>query len=469
MSTITINPVTRIEGHAKITIDLNSSNEVSSARLSVTQLRGFEAFCVGRPFSEMPSITARVCGICPVSHLISSSKACDAILAIEPPRSARMIRRVINLAQIIQSHALSFFHLSSPDLILGFDADPATRNIFGLMHPHPEFAKEGIKLRSFGQRIIETFGGKRIHPGGIIPGGVSQNIEPQVAQKILDELPQMLHIAQRALQRFEKLLPKFKDEIRTFGNFPSLFVAMVGKGGLLNFYEGDLAIYDANGEVIESGIPCYEYKNFIAENAQKHSYLKAPYFKPFGPQKGMYRVGPLARLNCIDSCGTPLADQALDQFRTFGKGAVHGSFYYHYARLVEIIFGLETIQDMLQDPLLFGEHIQGFASPNRTRGVGMSEAPRGLLIHDYEVDRSGVLTQANLIIATGNNALALDKSITQVAQHFLDPQNPKEGDLNRISGVVRAYDPCLSCSTHTQGKPWIKMQIKKGEQIIYES
>jgi NAD-reducing hydrogenase large subunit len=459
MRHITIDPITRIEGHAKVTIHVNEHDAITEARLSVTQLRGFEAFCVGRPFSEMPSITARTCGICPVSHLIASSKACDAILAVKPPQAAGMIRRIINLAQIIQSHALSFFHLSSPDLLLGFDADPKTRNIFGLMHSHPEFAKEGIRLRSFGQRMIETFGGKRIHPGGIIPGGVSHAITPQEASAMLQEIPEMLDIAQRTLQKLEMVLPRFPEEIRTFGNFPSLFLAMIDKNRTLNFYEGDLCVCDAAGNVLEEGVQAEDYQSIIAETTQHDSYLKAPYFKPYGPEKGMYRVGALARLNIVDACGTPLADQALDQFRTFGRGAVHGSFYYHYARLIEIIFALEKVQEMLQAPALFSDHIQSFASPNRTRGVGISEAPRGALVHDYEVDRSGVLTKVNLVIATGNNALALNQSITQVAKHFVNPNNPKEADLNRVAGVVRAYDPCLSCSTHATGKPAISFEF----------
>ena len=295
--TIVISPVTRIEGHAKITIDLNEQKEVEQARIHVTQYRGFEKLCEGRPYTEMPALTARTCGICPVSHAIASSKACDNLLAVRPPKAGRNLRRIINLAQIVQSHALNFYHLSSPDFVFGFDAKPEDRNIFKLMQTNPEMARDGINLRAFGQKIIETLGGKRIHPTWIVPGGVSHKITKETRDEILAQIPQAMEIAQKSLKFFISNLHKFEKEINSFGNFPSLFMALVNKKGKLEHYDGFLRFMDSEGKILEDKIEPKDYKNYIGEAVEEDSYLKSPYYKPLGYEKGMYRVGPLARLN----------------------------------------------------------------------------------------------------------------------------------------------------------------------------
>lgn len=467
MSTITIDPVTRIEGHAKITIEV-ANDKVSDARIHVTQYRGFEKICEGRPYTEMPSLTARTCGICPVSHLIASSKACDELLAVRPTKAGRNLRRIINLAQILQSHALNFYHLSAPDMVYGMDAKKEQRNIFKMMQTHPQMAKDGIALRAFGQKIIQKLGGKRIHPSYIVPGGVSHKLEESVKQDILSQIPQAMEIAQNTLKIFKEALPKFKKEIESFGNFDSLFMGLVNKKGQLEHYDGYLRFVDSEGNIVEDGIEPRFYKEYIGEAVEKDSFLKSPYFKPMGYPQGMYRVGPLARLNVASSCGTPLADRELEEFKALGNGKpVKESFYYHYARIIEMIYAIERIEELLQSKKTADEHVRSHASINRKHGVGCSEAPRGTLFHDYSVDENGLITKVNLIIATGNNNLAMNESVKQVAQAFVNPKDIKDGDLNRVEAVIRCFDPCLSCSTHALGIVSSQIEfVDKGGNVI---
>ena len=317
---IVIDPVTRIEGHAKITIQLDDDGQVADARFHVTEFRGFEKFCEGRPFWEMPGITARVCGICPVSHLMASSKAGDAILAVTIPPAAEKLRRLMNLAQIVQSHALSVFHLSGPDLLLGMDADPATRNIFGLMKAEPELARGGIRLRQFGQEVIEQLGGKKIHPAWSVPGGVRAPLTVEGRDLIRARIPEAKATAQVALDRFKDLLDRFREEAETFGNFPTLFMGLVGPDGEWEHYDGRIRFTDSEGQIVADGLDPADYRDFLGEAIQPDSYLKSPYYLPLGYPGGIYRVGPLARLNVCTRIGTPLADRELDEYRS-GAGA----------------------------------------------------------------------------------------------------------------------------------------------------
>lgn len=466
---IVISPVTRIEGHAKITIDLDENKNVEDARIHVTQYRGFEKMCEGRPYTEMPALTARTCGICPVSHAISSSKACDNLLAVRPPKVGRNLRRIINLGQIIQSHALNFFHLSSPDFVYGFDASPEDRNIFKLMQTHPQMARDGIRLRAFGQKVIETLGGKRIHPTWIVPGGVSHEISEETKQEILSQIPEALNIAKTAVNYFTENLHKFQKEIDSFANFPSLFMGLVNKKGNLEHYDGFLRFMDSEGRILENGIEPRFYKDYISEAVEEDSYLKSPYYKPLGYPEGMYRVGPLARLNISNTCGTPLADEEFAKFKNINNGKpVLNSFYYHYARLIEIIYGIEKIEQLLKKDSTMEKHVRAHAQINRSEGVGCSEAPRGTLFHDYQVSKNGIITGVNLIIATGNNNLAMNAGVKQVAKTFVDGNDVKEGALNRVEAVIRAFDPCLSCSTHAQGIVSSKIEIRDENKKIIE-
>ena len=449
---IIIDPVTRIEGHAKITIDLDDSGKVEDAKIHVTQYRGFEKFCEGKLYTEMPALTARTCGICPVSHLIASTKAIDDILGIIPPQAGINIRKIINLAQLLQSHTLSFFHLSSPDFVYGFDAQKEDRNIFKMMQTHPEMAKGGIRLRAFGQKIIEELAGKRIHPTGIIPGGVERKIEQSQKEKILEQIPDMLKIAQDAMIFFKENLHKFKDEIDSFASFPSLFMSLTNEDGTLEHYDGFLRFIDSEGNIVQDKIKPRDYKEFIGEAVEDDSYLKSPYYKPLGYPDGMYRVGALARLNIASSCGTPLADKELKNFKSLnGDKPVLNSFYYHYARLIEMIYSIEKIEELLNNNETMSKHVKSTSKISKEKGVGCSEAPRGTLFHEYHMTKDGIITTVNLLIATGNNNLPMNAGVKQVAKKFVDADNITDGALNRVEAVIRCFDPCLSCSTHALG------------------
>jgi NAD-reducing hydrogenase large subunit len=450
--TILIDPVTRIEGHAKITLHLDDRGRVEDARFHVTQFRGFEKFCEGRPFSEMPALMARICGICPVSHLMASAKACDALLAVRIPPTADKLRRIFGLAQVVQSHALSFFYLSSPDLLLGMDADPARSNIFGVLEKKPEVARDGIRLRQFGQQIIERLGGKRIHPAWVVPGGVSEPLTELNRDAILSGIPEALAIAERTLEWFKSIVEGFREEVASFGTFPTLFLGIVKRDGGLTFYDGGIRVVNSAGDVIANNLDPAEYPEYIAEKNESWSYLKSPYYSPKGYPDGIYRVGPLARMNVADRCGTPRADQELAEFHELQRTAVLSSFHYHHARLIEILYCIERLEQLLTDPEILSKHVRAVAGPNREEGVGCCEAPRGTLIHHYKIDEQGLIRWANLIIATGHNNMAMNRGILQVAKHFVRGEKLTPGMLNRVEALIRAYDPCLSCSTHAFGE-----------------
>ncbi|BDG05768.1 Ni/Fe hydrogenase subunit alpha [Anaeromyxobacter oryzae] len=456
---IVIDPVTRIEGHAKITIQLDDAGEVTGARFHVTEFRGFERFCEGRSFREMPMITSRICGICPVSHLLASAKATDALLAVEIPETARALRRLVNLAQLVQSHALSFFHLSSPDLLLGADAAPERRNLFALAAERPEIARDGIRLRRFGQDAIEAITGRRIHPTWAVPGGVARPLAPAARERILAGLPEALEIARRTLDGWKRDLERHQEEARVLGNFPTLFMGMVAEDGTLEHTDGKLRVVDETGAIVADQLDPQQYERWIGEAVEPDSYLKAPYFRPRGEADGTYRVGPLARLNVASRCGTPLADAELAEFRQLGRGAVLSSFHAHYARLVEIVHALERMRTLLDAPEILGEDVAAIAMRNRLRGVGACEAPRGTLFHDYEVVPGGLLTRVNLLVATGQNARAMNRAVAQIARHYLSGRKLDEGLLNRVEAGIRAFDPCLSCSTHAAGRMPLSVEL----------
>jgi NAD-reducing hydrogenase large subunit len=465
---IVIDPVTRIEGHAKITLQLDENGAVSDAWFHVTQFRGFEKIAEGRPFHEMPALMARTCGICPVSHLIASAKACDALLAVAIPVVAVKLRRVLNLAQLLQSHALSFFHLSSPDLLLGLDSDPGKRNLFGVLEANPQLAHDGIALRKFGQQIIEWLGGKRIHPGWVVPGGVNAALSAETRDQILAGIPLAMQAVQRTLELFKPLLERFRAEIESFANFPSLFMGLVDEHGDLEHYDGTLRIVDSEGQVVADHLEPERYQAFLDERVEPWSYLKSPFYKPFGYPDGLYRVGPLARLNVARACGTPRADVELRWFRSLESGIVKSSFHYHAARLVEMIHALERIETLLNEPDILSEGVRATAGVNRLEGIGVAEAPRGTLMHHYRVDENGLVTWVNMIIATGHNNLAMNRGVLQVAQRFVRGQQLEEGMLNRVEAVIRTFDPCLSCSTHALGRMPLEVRLLSANGTVLD-
>ncbi len=456
---ILIDPVTRIEGHAKISIYLDDEGNVSDAEFHVVEFRGFEKFCEGRPYGEMPGITPRICGICPVSHLLASAKAGDAIMAVNIPPAADKLRRLMNLGQIIQSHALSFFHLSAPDFLLGWDTPPEKRNVFGLIRSNPDLARAGIRLRQFGQEIIEVLGGQKIHPAWAVPGGVRSPLNEPGRARIRAWLPEAYATTKTAFDLFKKTLETHRREIQIFGNFPSLFMGLVEPDGTWEHHGGKLRFVDSSGSIIADQLEPQKYYEYIGESVQSSSYLKSPYYTPLGFPEGMYRVGPLARLNVAEQMGTPKADAELKKFKKLGRGAVTSSFLYHYARLIEILACVERVEACLDDPDLLSEDLRADAGINSLRGVGVSEAPRGTLFHDYTVDRDGLLRQVNLIVATGQNNLAMNRTVAQIARHYVRGDDIPEQMLNRVEHGIRCYDPCLSCSTHAVGQMPLRIRL----------
>jgi NAD-reducing hydrogenase large subunit len=458
--TITIDPVTRIEGHSKITVQLDDAGKVSAARFHVNEFRGFEKFCEGRLMWEMPGVTSRICGICPASHLISSAKAGDEILQIAIPETAEKLRRLITLAQWVQSHALSFFHLSSPDLLLGFDSDPATRNIFGVMAADREFARRGIRLRKFGQEVIESLGGRKIHTPWAVAGGVREPFDAARRDHIKAWIPEVKETVQLALAVLGQIHERHQKEIPNFGAQETLYVGLVSPDGGLEYYGGKLRIRDAAGVNVADQIEPRDYRQHFAEVSESWSYLKFPHYRPRGAEAGAYRVGPLARLNICDYISTPLAEAERVRFRALAGGrCVNNPFYYHYARLIEILFAIEKIELLLHDPALLGTHIRAHATVNANEGVGCCEAPRGVLFHHYTVDDSGVLKKVNMLIATAQNNLAMNETVLVMARHYLDGVTITEGLLNRLEAGIRSYDPCLSCSTHALGQMPLHVQV----------
>jgi NAD-reducing hydrogenase large subunit len=374
----------------------------------------------------------------------------------------------MNLAQIVQSHALSFFHLTSPDLLLGFDAPPGQRSIFGVATVYPEVARDGIGLRGFGQDIIAALGGRKIHPSWTVPGGVRSALSAEQRAQLKARVPGQFAAIERALDLYKSEFGRYADEASRFGDFPSLFLGLVAPDGVWEHYDGVLRLIDAAGNVVEPAIDPQHYQEYLGEATESWSYLKSPYYLPKGYPDGTYRVGPLARLNLCARMGTPRADRALADFRARGSGPVTGSFHYHEARLIEILAALERIDRWLDDPDLESSHVQAEAAINRLEGVGVSEAPRGTLFHHYRVDSDGVLQWVNLLIATAQNNLAMNRTIGQIARGYVKGGALDDGILNRVEAGIRAFDPCLSCSTHAIGQMPLVVQLVDPSGVVVD-
>ena len=457
---IVIEPVTRVEGHGKVTIHLDDRGNVDKARFHVTQVRGFEKFCEGRLFWEMPVITARICGICPVSHHLASAKAGDVILGVKLTPTAEMLRRLIHMAQIVQSHALHFFHLASPDLLFGMDADPAKRNIMGLIAEKPEFARKGIKIRAFGQKIIEMLGDKRVHPNAAVPGGMNKALSPDKRDEILGQVDDIIADCQFAIDLVKEYYAQHSEEAASFASFGTGYLGLVDNDGNVEYYDGKLRLKDSQGITLEDNVAPENYLSIIEEKVEDWSYLKFPYYKKLGYPVGMYRVGPLGRLNVADGCDTPLANKEFYNFKRLGNnGVVQGSLYYHYARLIETLNAAEKIKLLVQDEIICSKDLWVNSSQINEEGIGVIEAPRGTLFHHYWVDTSGKMRKVNLIVATGNNNLAMNRSVYEVAKEFIKDGKVTEGILNRVEVAIRCYDPCLSCSTHALGHMPLEITI----------
>jgi NAD-reducing hydrogenase large subunit len=448
---ITIEPVTRIEGHAKVTIRMNDAGEVDHAYMHVNEFRGFEKFCEGRMVFEMPSITPRICGICPVSHHLAAAKAADMVMGCPPPRPASLLRELMHMGQMIQSHGMHFFELAGPDLLLGFDSDPATRNVVGIIQANPALALKAVNLRKFGQEIIHTLGGRRIHPNFAVPGGVNKTLKSSERDGILAGVDESIATIQAGIAIMKDWAANNKEDIDKFAVFPTGYFGQVTPDNGLELYDGDIRLIDSNGDQLEK-FNGANYLDYIAEHVESWSYLKFPYYKKLGWPGGVYRVGPLGRLNTADHIDTPLANAEHKIFKSLSGGKpVENTLLYHYARLVEALFSVEKVRLLLDDPDILSNHILNTKVEMRGEGVGVLEAPRGTLFHHYWTDGHGKLLKVNLIVATGHNNYSMCKAVDSVAKTYI--KSPvTEGMLNRVEAAIRAYDPCLSCSTHAVGQ-----------------
>jgi len=469
--TIEINPISRVEGHGKVTIQLDKAGNVDSARFHITQFRGFEKFCEGRMFWEMPVITPRICGICPVSHHLGSAKACDAIIGVEIPPTAKMLRELMHMGQFIQSHSLHFFHLASPDLLFGMDADPAKRNVIGLIADKPEIATKGVKLRSFGQTIIQKLSGKKVHPNSAIPGGVNSALSIADRDELLKQTDSAISDIQFALELIKDYYSQNGDLVASFANFPTGYLGLVDENNNLELYDGRLRLLDRKGIVLEDQFEPSNYLDIISEYVEDWSYLKFPFYKSLGYPGGTYRAGPLGRLNVSEGISTPLANNELKNFKKLGNknGLVEGSMYYHYARLIETLYAAERAKQLLENKDILSTDTQTTSNTLNEQGVGVLEAPRGTLFHHYWIDDTGKILKVNLIIATGNNNAAMNQAVYEVAREYIKDGKVTEGILNRVEAAIRCYDPCLSCSTHALGQmPLVIRLISADGEAIRE-
>ena len=456
---ITIEPVTRIEGHAKVTIHMKDDGSVEHAYLHVNEFRGFEKFCEGRLFFEMPSITPRICGICPVSHHLAAAKAGDALMGAEPPRPASMLRDLMHMGQMIQSHGMHFFELAGPDLLLGFDSDPATRNVLGVVGAAPDVAVKAVMLRRFGQEIIKTLGGRRIHPNFAVPGGVNKSLTQTERDGILAGVDAAIETTKIGLSIMKDWAEKNAEDINKFAVFPSGYMSLVTPNNGLELYDGDVRLVDRNGQQLEK-FADNTYLDYIAEHVENWSYLKFPYYKKMGFPGGVYRVGPLGRLNAVDVIETPLANEEFKLFKAISGGRpVEHTLYFHYARLIELMFAIERVRILCEDPDILSNDILNTRKDYQGEGVGVLEAPRGTLIHHYWADENGRLEKVNLIVATGHNNWAMSNAVDSVAKTYIQNGVVTEGILNRVEAAVRAHDPCLSCSTHAYGQMPLQIEV----------
>ena len=466
---ITIEPVTRIEGHAKITIRMNDDGTVNHAYFHVNEFRGFEKFCEGRMVFEMPFITPRICGICPVSHHLAAAKAGDEVLGCPPPRTATLLRDLMHMGQIIQSHGMHFFELAGPDLILGFDADPAVRNVVGLLQADPGLTLKAINLRKFGQDIIFRVGGRRIHPTFAVPGGVNKALSAEDRAGILAGLDEAIATTQLGISIMKGWAEKNREDIEKFAVLKTGYFGMVTPGNGLELYDGQIRLLDQKGQQLEH-FDGSNYLDYIAEHVESWSYLKFPYYKKMGWPNGVYRVGPLGRLNAADVIETPLAGEEMKIWKSLNGGLpVENTLYYHYARMVEVLFALERVRVLLDDPDILGKDILNTRHDFRGEGVGIIEAPRGTLFHHYWANESGQLARVNLIVATGHNNWAMSESVDSVAKTYINGNPIREGLLNRVEAAIRAHDPCLSCSTHAVGQMPMEIEILDPEGNLIQT
>ncbi len=456
---VAIDPVSRVEGHGKVTLLLDDEDRVHQVRLHIVEFRGFEKFIQGRPYWEAPVMVQRLCGICPVSHHLAASKALDMIVGSTLTPTAEKVRRLMHYGQILQSHALHFFHLCSPDLLFGFGSDVAQRNIVGVIAAYPEIAKQGVLLRKYGQEVIRVTAGKRIHGTGSIPGGVNKNVSIEERDYLLKDIDQMVEWSRDAVALVRKLFDQNLAEFNSFGRFKAHTLNLVRADGAMDLYHGGLRARDMDGNTLFDHYDYTHYWDVIFEDVKNWSYMKFPFLRSMGPETGWYRVGPLSRVTQCDFISTPLAEQARREFMAYDGGSVTGATLgFHWARMIEMLHAAELIQELLHDPDLQGSELV-HTGERQARGVGVIEAPRGTLIHHYKVDENDQIIRCNLIVSTTHNNQSMNEAIRQVAQQYIDGRKLTEGLLNHIEVAIRAFDPCLSCATHALGKMPLEVEL----------
>ena len=458
---IEISPVTRVEGHGKVTIHLNRDNEVDEARLHVVEFRGFERFIRGRLYWEVPVIVQRLCGICPVSHHLAGAKAMDQIVGVDVlPPTAEKMRRLMHYGQVMQSHVLHFFHLAAPDLLFGFEAPAERRNIFEVLREYPELGRRAVLMRQFGQEIIEATAGKKIHGTGAIPGGINRNLSIEIRDRFLARIAEMETWALEALAIARNYTLDHAGLVAGFGSFPSNHMSLVRDDGALDLYHGSLRAIDAQGASIFDHLNYNDYYKVLVEDVRSWSYMKFPYIRELGAERGWYRVGPLSRMNTASFIDTPLANAAHQELRAVTGGAPNNStLTAHWARMIEVVHCVEKIRELLLDPDLQGTDLVA-KGERRYEGIGVIEAPRGNLIHHYKVDENDQITFCNLIVSTTHNNEGMNRAVKDVAvKHLSGKDKITEGMLNQVEVAIRAYDPCLSCATHALGQMPLQVDL----------
>jgi len=468
---IVIEPVTRVEGHGKVSILLDQDNNVKQARLHIVEFRGFERFVQGRPFWEAPVLVQRLCGICPVSHHLAAVKAMDRIVGGENlTPTAEKLRRLMHYGQTLQSHALHFFHLVSPDLLFGFDADVAIRNVIGVAAKFPDLAVQGVMLRKYGQEIIKATAGKKIHGTGAIPGGMNKNLSIAERDELLKDIDQMMTWSRSALKIAKDYTLEHFEDIKGFGSFDSSHLSIRRDDGAMDLYDGKLCAIDSTGETIFDGVDNQLYNDYIAEEVRNWSYMKFPFIKSIGPEAGWYRVGPLARVNTAKFIDTPEAEAARKEFMAITDNKPNNvTMAYHWARMIELLHSTEKIQMLLHDPDLQGTDLV-VKGERRSEAVGIIEAPRGTLFHHYKVNEDDQVTMCNLIVSTTSNNEPMNRAVRGVAQEYLSGKPEiTEGLLNHVEVAIRAYDPCLSCATHAMGKMPLTVELYDADGNLLDS
>jgi len=468
---VIIEPVTRVEGHGKVSILLDDKNNVTQARLHIVEFRGFERFIQGRPYWEVPVLVQRLCGICPVSHHLAAAKAMDVIAGVDQlTPTAEKMRRLMHYGQTFQSHALHFFHLASPDLLFGFDADVAVRNVLGVAAKFPDLAVQGVMMRKYGQEIVKATSGKKVHGTGAIPGGINKNLSIEERDGFLKDLDQMLEWARGALKIAKDYTVENLDTVGPFGSFDSNHLSLVREDGCMDLYHGNLRAIDAEGNTIFDQVAPSDYHKVLTEEVKPWSYMKFPFINSIGPEDGWYRVGPLARVNACDFIDTPEAEAARQEFMAVTDGKPNNlTMAYHWTRMIETLHSIEKIQDLLNDPDLQGEDLM-VTGDRRGEGIAIVEAPRGTLFHHYEVDENDQVTMANLIVSTTSNNIPMNRAVEKVAQdHISGVPEITEGLLNHIEVAIRAYDPCLSCATHALGKMPLEVTLVDSEGKVVDT